>query len=89
MLKTRVELRHHADQYLLLAELRALTDDVGRRHKVTAKVVEVALCDRQCNKLECARDTIFSAPPSGASEPIARTYQEGSVGRLFTQPGTA
>lgn len=42
-LKARVELRHHADQYLLLADIQALTDHIGDHHKVAANVIEVAL----------------------------------------------
>lgn len=42
-LKARVELRHHADQYLLLAGLQALTDNAGEHHKVAINVIEVAL----------------------------------------------
>ena len=39
----RVNLQHHADQYLLLADVQALTDNVGEHHKVAANVIEVAL----------------------------------------------
>jgi tryptophanyl-tRNA synthetase len=42
-LKARVELQHHADQILLLADLQALTDNAGRYHKVASHVIEVAL----------------------------------------------
>ena len=42
-LKARVELQHHADQILLLADLQALTDNAGRHHKVASHVIEVAL----------------------------------------------
>lgn len=42
-LKARVELQHHANQYLLLADIQALTDHVGEHHKVAANVIEVAL----------------------------------------------
>ena len=42
-LKTRVELQYHANQYLLLADMQALTDNAGDHHKVAANVIEVAL----------------------------------------------
>ena len=42
-LKARVDLQHHAEQYLLLADIQALTDNMGEHHKVAANVVEVAL----------------------------------------------
>ena len=42
-LKARVALQHTAEQYVLLADAQALTDNVGRQDKVTANVVEVAL----------------------------------------------
>jgi tryptophanyl-tRNA synthetase len=42
-LTARVNLQHHADQYLLLADIQALTDNVGEHHKVAANVIEVAL----------------------------------------------
>ena len=42
-LQARVKLQHHADQYLLLADIQALTDHVGDHHRVAANVIEVAL----------------------------------------------
>lgn len=42
-LKARVELQHHADQYLLLADLQALTDNADGHRKVVTHVIEVAL----------------------------------------------
>ncbi|MGG1947316.1 tryptophan--tRNA ligase [Trinickia sp. NRRL B-1857] len=42
-LRARVELQHEANQFLLLADTQALTDNVGRHRKVTENVLEVAL----------------------------------------------
>lgn len=42
-LRARVQLQHEAQQFLLLADLQALTDNVGRHQKVTENVIEVAL----------------------------------------------
>ncbi len=42
-LRARVELQHRADQFLLLADLQAMTDNAGRHQKVTENVFEVAL----------------------------------------------
>jgi tryptophanyl-tRNA synthetase len=42
-LKARVALQKTSDQYLLLADVQALTDNVGQPHKVTGNVLEVAL----------------------------------------------
>lgn len=42
-LRTRVALQHTAQQYLLLADTQAMTDNVGRHQKVTDNVIEVAL----------------------------------------------
>ncbi|HJV84493.1 MAG TPA: tryptophan--tRNA ligase [Noviherbaspirillum sp.] len=42
-LRTRVELQHKAQQFLLLADTQAMTDNVGHHQKVTDNVVEVAL----------------------------------------------
>lgn len=42
-LRSRVELQHKAQQYLLLADAQAMTDNVGQHQKVTDNVIEVAL----------------------------------------------
>ncbi|PMS16891.1 tryptophan--tRNA ligase [Trinickia dabaoshanensis] len=42
-LRARVQLQHEAQQFLLLADTQALTDNVGRHRKVTENVIEVAL----------------------------------------------
>lgn len=42
-LRARVQFQDHAQQYLLLADTQALTDNVGRHHKVSQNVLEVAL----------------------------------------------
>jgi tryptophanyl-tRNA synthetase len=42
-LRSRVELQHKAQQYLLLADTQAMTDNVGQHQKVTNNVIEVAL----------------------------------------------
>lgn len=42
-LRSRVELQHQAQQFLLLADTQAMTDNVGRHQKVTENVIEVAL----------------------------------------------
>lgn len=42
-LRARVELQYKAQQYLLLADTQAMTDNMGQRTKVTQSVLEVAL----------------------------------------------
>lgn len=42
-LQARVRLQHEADQFLLLADTQALTDNAGRHQRVTENVLEVAL----------------------------------------------
>lgn len=42
-LRARVELQYEAQQYLLLADTQAMTDNVGQHRKVTDNVIEVAL----------------------------------------------
>lgn len=42
-LRARLRLQHESEQFLLLADVQALTDGPGLHRKVTASVVEVAL----------------------------------------------
>ncbi|HDR9076438.1 TPA: tryptophan--tRNA ligase [Burkholderia vietnamiensis] len=42
-LHARVQMQHDATQFLLLADTQALTDNMGRRQRVTENVIEVAL----------------------------------------------
>jgi tryptophanyl-tRNA synthetase len=42
-LKARIELQHAAEQYVLIADAQALTDNTGDPSKVTSNVLEVAL----------------------------------------------
>lgn len=42
-LQARLELQEHADQFVLLADSQALTDNVGNYRHIAANVVEVAL----------------------------------------------
>ncbi|RZI40322.1 tryptophan--tRNA ligase [Herbaspirillum sp. HC18] len=42
-LRARVELQYKTQQYLLLADTQAMTDNVGQHQKVTDNVIEVAL----------------------------------------------
>ncbi|MGU7774582.1 tryptophan--tRNA ligase [Burkholderia sp. MR1-5-21] len=42
-LSARVRMQHEAQQFLLLADTQALTDNMGRHQKVTENVIEVAL----------------------------------------------
>lgn len=57
-LRARVELQHRADQFLLLADLQAMTDNAGRHQKVTDNVFEVAL-DYLAAGVDPALSTIF------------------------------
>jgi tryptophanyl-tRNA synthetase len=57
-LRTRVQLQHEANQFLLLADTQALTDNVGRHQKVTENVVEVAL-DYLAVGIDPAQSTLF------------------------------
>lgn len=42
-LQARVRLQHETEQFILLADTQALTDNAGRHQKVTDNVIEVAL----------------------------------------------
>ena len=57
-LRTRVKLQHDAQQFLLLADTQAMTDNVGRHQKVTENVIEVAL-DYLAVGIDPAKSTIF------------------------------
>jgi tryptophanyl-tRNA synthetase len=57
-LRARVQLQHEAQQFLLLADTQALTDNVGRHQRVTENVVEVAL-DYLAVGIDPAKSTIF------------------------------
>jgi tryptophanyl-tRNA synthetase len=57
-LRSRVELQHCAQQYLLLADTQAMTDNVGRYQRVTGNVIEVAL-DYLAVGIDPALSTIF------------------------------
>jgi tryptophanyl-tRNA synthetase len=57
-LRSRVELQHRAQQFLLLADTQAMTDNVGRHQKVTENVIEVAL-DYLAVGIDPAKSTIF------------------------------
>ncbi|RKE38716.1 tryptophanyl-tRNA synthetase [Paraburkholderia sp. BL23I1N1] len=57
-LRSRVQLQHEAQQYLLLADTQAMTDNVGRHKKVTENVIEVAL-DYLALGIDPAKSTIF------------------------------
>ena len=57
-LRTRVELQHKAKQFLLLADMQAMTDNASSHKKVAAHVVEVAL-DYLAVGIDPARSTIF------------------------------
>lgn len=57
-LKTRVELQDCSDQFVMLADLQALTDHAGRHGHVTSHVMEVAL-DYLAAGIDPAKSTIF------------------------------
>jgi len=57
-LQSRVKLQEEADQYLLLADAQAMTDNVGRHVKVSENVIEVAL-DYLAVGIDPAKSTIF------------------------------
>jgi tryptophanyl-tRNA synthetase len=57
-LRSRVRLQHQAQQFLLLADAQAMTDNVGRHQKVTENVIEVAL-DYLAVGIDPAKSTIF------------------------------
>ncbi|MFM0715275.1 tryptophan--tRNA ligase [Paraburkholderia strydomiana] len=57
-LRARVQLQHEAQQFLLLADTQALTDNVGRHQRVTENVIEVAL-DYLAAGIDPAKSTIF------------------------------
>ncbi|PQV54709.1 tryptophan--tRNA ligase [Paraburkholderia sp. BL21I4N1] len=57
-LRARVQLQHEAQQFLLLADTQAMTDNVGRHQKVTENVIEVAL-DYLAVGIDPAKSTIF------------------------------
>lgn len=57
-LRTRVRLQHEAQQFLLLADAQAMTDNAGTHKKVTDNVLEVAL-DYLAAGIDPAKSTIF------------------------------
>ncbi|MBP0597914.1 tryptophan--tRNA ligase [Herbaspirillum sp. LeCh32-8] len=57
-LKSRVALQESANQFLLLADTQAMTDNVGRHQKVTDNVLEVAL-DYLAVGIDPEKSTIF------------------------------
>ncbi len=57
-LQSRVKLQEEAEQYLLLADAQAMTDNVGRHVKVSENVIEVAL-DYLAVGIDPAKSTIF------------------------------
>lgn len=57
-LQSRVKLQEEAEQYLLLADAQAMTDNVGRHTKVSENVLEVAL-DYLAVGIDPAKSTIF------------------------------
>lgn len=57
-LHARVRLQHEAQQFLLLADTQALTDNVGRHQRVTENVLEVAL-DYLAVGIDPKKSTIF------------------------------
>jgi tryptophanyl-tRNA synthetase len=57
-LQSRVKLQDETEQYLLLADAQAMTDNVGRHVKVSENVVEVAL-DYLAVGIDPAKSTIF------------------------------
>ncbi|MGI4849348.1 MAG: tryptophan--tRNA ligase [Janthinobacterium lividum] len=57
-LRARVALQHEVKQYVLLADLQALTDNVGNHRKVTDNIIEVAL-DYLAVGIDPAKTTIF------------------------------
>jgi tryptophanyl-tRNA synthetase len=57
-LRSRIRLQHQAEQFVMLADAQALTDNAGRHHVVTANVIEVAL-DYLAVGIDPALSTIF------------------------------
>jgi tryptophanyl-tRNA synthetase len=57
-LRNRVQLQHEAQQFVLLADTQAMTDNVGRHQKVTENVIEVAL-DYLAVGIDPTKSTIF------------------------------
>ncbi|RYH65595.1 MAG: tryptophan--tRNA ligase [Alcaligenaceae bacterium] len=57
-LRSRLELQETAEQFILLADLQAMTDNIGNPSKVTSNVMEVAL-DYLAIGLDPAKSTIF------------------------------
>ena len=57
-LKARLKLQDEAEQYVLLADLQSLTDNVGRHHQVSHNVVEVAM-DYLAVGIDPIKSTIF------------------------------
>jgi tryptophanyl-tRNA synthetase len=57
-LRARVALQEQADQYILLADTQALTDNVGQHEKVARNVIEVA-SDYLAVGIDPAKSTVF------------------------------
>src|SRR5437016_14338361 len=57
-LKARLRLQDEAEQYLLLADIQALTDNIGRHREVSENVIEVAI-DYLAVGIDPNKSTIF------------------------------
>src|SRR6476646_3137302 len=57
-LKTRLKLQDEAEQYILLADLQSMTDNIDRHHQVRQNVVEVAM-DYLAVGIDPIKSTIF------------------------------
>ncbi len=57
-LKARIELQDRCDQFVLLADSQALTDNIGRHRRVAENVIEVAL-DYLAVGIDPEKSTIF------------------------------
>ena len=57
-LKTRLKLQDEAEQYILLADLQSLTDNIDRHHQVSQNVIEVAM-DYLAVGIDPVKSTIF------------------------------
>jgi len=79
-LHSRLALQRDAEQYVMLADLQALTDNVGQHQKVTNNVIEVALdylavgIDPHCQPSSFSRKCRSVAPSAArgsASRPLS------------------
>jgi tryptophanyl-tRNA synthetase len=89
-LRSRIELQHTHQQYVLLADAQALTDNAHDVEKVRSNVIEVALdylavgIDPELSAI-CVQSTSSLSPASNEILRSKRRFQHVVLGAIFLQ----